>query len=245
VYAFLISFGAALAVGVGGALLGWWGTVGGILLGFLAFVVAWVVIGLRLRKRIAPAMERVQRQVQSGMLPAAMESLEGMLPLARWLPLLRGVIRAQMGVLAHASGDEQRALALLAQASRRNGDAQLLRAAIHYRTGDRAAAMRVLDVAAITCKKHVLLANAHAWLLHKEDRTDDAMARLNRLLKKDPTSAPTKDNLLRLQNAQRMSMKSFEANWYALGLEQPPAGMGQMRTGRKGFRQPPKRKRGG
>ena len=65
-------------------------------------------------------------------------------------------------------------------------------------------------------------------------------------LKKDKTSAPTKDNMLRLQNKQRMNMSQFDMQWYALGLEAPPSQMGmQMRRAPKGFREPPKNKKKG
>ncbi|MGK0205920.1 MAG: hypothetical protein ACI9S9_005013, partial [Planctomycetota bacterium] len=52
-------------------------------------------------------------------------------------------------------------------------------------------------------------------------------------------------NMLRLQNNKRLSMTSFAEQWYALGLEQPPQTMGQVRRAPKGFREPPKRKKGG
>ena len=65
-------------------------------------------------------------------------------------------------------------------------------------------------------------------------------------LKKDANNGPTKDNMLRLQNKQRMNMSQFDMQWYALGLESPPSQMGmQMRRAPKGFREPPKKKKGG
>jgi hypothetical protein len=59
-------------------------------------------------------------------------------------------------------------------------------------------------------------------------------------LKKDPNDGPTRDNMLRLQNKTRMNMQAFDMHWYALGLEQPPQAMGQVRRAPKGFREPPK-----
>jgi hypothetical protein len=38
-------------------------------------------------------------------------------------------------------------------------------------------------------------------------------------------------------------MQGFGMHWFALGLEQPPQQMGQMRRAPNGFREPPKGKR--
>jgi hypothetical protein len=70
------------------------------------------------------------------------------------------------------------------------------------------------------------------------------MAQLNRFLKKAPNHEIGKDNLLRLQNGQRMDLKPFGPEWFALGIERPPASMGELRTARKGFRQQPRRQGG-
>jgi hypothetical protein len=89
-----------------------------------------------------------------------------------------------------------------------------------------------------------MLHNVHAWLLAKEERVDEAIAVLSRYTKKDLTDEPSKDNLLRLQNGKKMSMKPFGIVWYTLGFETPPPEMGQMQPVRKGFRTPPKQRGG-
>ena len=155
-----------------------------------------------------------------------------------------GQVLAQMGFLAHQTGDEDRALALLEGASVRAPDARLLLACIVWKRGDQKRALEILQFAAAVNKKHALLHNTYAWMLHKIERADDAQAVLANFLKKDATSAPTKDNLLRLQNRTRMTMQGFDMQWYALGLERPPQAMGQMRRAPKGFREPPKRRGG-
>ena len=70
----------------------------------------------------------------------------------------------------------------------------------------------------------------------------DAISAMNQLLQKVPDSEVSKDNLLRLQNRKKMNMKAFGMPWFSLGLERPPASMGELRTGRKGFRQPKQRR---
>lgn len=220
-----------------------WGWGWSLLFTVVLFAVAWIVIARRLAARMQPVMSRVQAQIQAGHWDSAMESLEGLLPLGRWVPMLKGQVLAQMGMLAWHGNKKERALQLLEGSSMRAPDARLLLACILYRNGDTARALQVLQLAGAVNKKHALLHNTHAWMLHKSERADEAQRVLAAFLKRDPGNEPAKDNLLRLQNRTRMSMQAFDMQWYALGLEQPPQSMGQMRRAPKGFREPPKGRR--
>lgn len=169
-----------------------------------------------------------------------MQSLEDLLPYGRWIPMLRGQLLAQMGILAWHGNKKDKALQLLEGSSVRVPEARLLLACILWKNGDAARAFAVLQVASAVNKKHALLHNTWAWMLHKSERSDEAQAMLAAFCKRDPGNEPSKDNLLRLQNRTRMSMQAFDVQWYSLGLEQPPQTMGQMRRAPKGFREPPK-----
>lgn len=239
-YSILISVAVAMLCGVGGMLLGWWGWIWASVIAIVAFLVTSFLISRRLMGKLGPAMGVVKRQMESRMPDLAMQTLQDMMPLSRWVPLLRGQLVAQMGVIAYAKGDEQKAIDLLQHSSRRAADAQLLLACIHYKKGDKQQALQTLQVAALVAKKHSMLHNGYAWMLHKEERSEEAIKVLVRYLKKQPDDEIAKDNLLRLQNKQRATMKGFGMEWYALGVEHPPAQMGQMQTARKGFRTPPK-----
>jgi tetratricopeptide (TPR) repeat protein len=243
VYSIILSTTLALLLGFSGFFFDWWGWGWSILFTLVLFVVIWIVIARTLATRLQPAMERVQKQMQAELFEPAMQSLESMLPMGKWVPLLRGQLLAQMGMLAYYTGKKEKALSLLESASLRAPDARLLLACIHYKNGDVARALQILQIAAAVNKKHPLLHNTYAWMLHKNDRADDAQKLLGDFLKRDANNAPTKDNMLRLQNRTRMTMQAFGMQWYALGLEQPPQAMGQMRRAPKGFREPPKRSR--
>jgi MFS family permease len=229
VYSVLLSISLALLLGFSGTFLDWWGWGWAIFFTVVLFVVVWVVIARRLAARLQPAMERVQKQMEAGLTDAAMQSLEDMLPLGKWVPLLRCQLLAQMGMLAYYSGKKDRGIQLLESSSLRAPDARLLLACIHWKNGETERALSVLMVAAKVNKKHALLHNTYAWMLAA-------------FTKRDANNAPTKDNLLRLQNRTRMNMQAFGMQWYALGLEQPPQTMGQMRRAPKGFREPPKQR---
>jgi tetratricopeptide (TPR) repeat protein len=202
---------------------------------------AWIIGGRMLQKRLFPMMQQVQRQIEAGMIQPAMASLRAMLPLGKWLPLLTGNVHAQIGILAHHSGRPEEAIDALEKAGRRSGDARLLLACIRYRDGKKDQAMQLLEETLPFNRKHVLVHNVYAWLLEKEGRRADAMRVLNRLLAKQPHEISSK-NLLRLQNDQKLDMKAFGVQWFALGFERPPASMGEMRPIRKGFRTPPKQR---
>ncbi len=241
-HSILLCAAIGLLLGFSGTLLGAYGWGWAILFSVLIFVVGWILLARTMAKRLQPAMGRIQKQMEAGMLDAAMQSLEDLLPMGKWVPLLKGQVLAQMGMLAYHTGKKDRAVELLNGASLRAPDAKLLLASILWKSGDTKRAFEILQLAAAVNKKHALLHNTYAWLLHKSDRPDDAQKVLATFAKKDPTNAPTKENLLRLQNRTRMTMQGFDMQWYALGLEQPPQAMGQMRRAPKGFREPPKQK---
>jgi len=229
---------AAILVGLGLAQLGvhW---ILGTLAGLIVAVLIMFLVGRRMRRRLEPALLQVRRQAEAGMIQPAMETLASLLPLGAWIPLLKGQIYAQMGVLAQQSGKQEQALEYLNRASRGSTEAQLMLAVAQEKAGDWAAARKVLDRAAARQKKSDLFQNVQAFLLHKHGESAQAMARLSRFVDKHGGEA-SKDNLLRLQNDRRLNMKPFGLTWYALGYEHPPKSVGQVQTARKGFRQPPK-----
>lgn len=239
-YSILLAFSLSLLVSVGGFLLDWWHWAWAIPIALFVFAVCWVLIARNIGKKLQPMMLQAQQQMQSNMLPLAMQTLRDMKRYGNWMPMLNGQINAQLGALEYAKGDKEQGLALLEKSSVRNADARLLLASIHHKEGDVAQALSVLEFAGKVSRKHSLLHNTHAWLLHKAGRKDEAQSTLATFLKKNPNDQAAKENLLRLQNNQRLNMARFET-WYQLGFEAPPTSMGmQMRRAPKGFREPPK-----
>ena len=240
-YLILISVTAAVLAGVAVFLVGGgWFLTG--LAAIVAFLLSQLIIGRRLRKRLEPAMQQVRRQVEAGMLRQAVDTLDSLLPLGAWIPLLRPQLHAQIGVLANHLGDRERAMRHLLLASRRSPEAQLLLAALHERAGNLDLMRKSLLRAAPYQKKSPLFHNVHAWLLDRHGDARDAIARLHKFIQKHGDDA-SRDNLNRLENGKKMNMKAFGFAWFALGYERPPQSMGQVQTARKGFRQPPKSKR--
>lgn len=242
-YSFILCAAAALVISLVGYSLDGWGWGGGLFIALMVFVVSWILWTRRMGRQLQPKMEAVRKLAERGQIDAARRSLAEMLPMGRWVPLLTGQLHAQLGVLALHSGEENKAIEHLSQATRRSPEGQLMLAALHYRRKNPAEALKVMAAAAPFHQKDSLVQNVYAYLLQKEGRVDDAIAQLNLLVRKSPEDAIGKDNLRRLQNQQRMDLKVFGNEWFALGLERPPASMGELRTVRKGFRQQPKKRR--
>lgn len=241
-YSILLCSAIALTLGFSGTLLDWWGWGWAIFFSLVALAVTWILWNRRLLGKVQPLMSRVQRLMQDQQLPAAYQALEELLQFSNWVPLLRGQVLAQMGMIANFMGDQAKAISLLEGASLRAPDARLLLGCIVYKKGDTARGIQTLQLAAAVNKKHALLHNTLAWMLQRNERADEAQQVLAAYLKRDADNGPSKENLLRLQNRTRMTMQGFDMQWYALGLEHPPQTMGQMRRAPKGFREPPKRR---
>lgn len=243
-YSILVAIAIGAAAGVAWTLAGLWKTWAfGIVLFFVVGITAFALISRRFSRRIEPLFLQAQKQMQSGAHRAAMSTLEGLLPLARWQVMLAGQVNAQLGMLAFTTGDEERAESYLGRASSRVAEAQLFRASLLFKRRRAAEAFQVLDRALSSNKKKLLLYHVYAWMLEKEGRHDDAVEMLLRAQKVEKGHEATRDNLLRLQNGKKMNMKPFQMEWYALQLEAPPRSFGQQQAPvRKGFRQKKKRR---
>lgn len=241
-YSVAIAVAVGLLFGFGGWSISWWGLGWAIFFTLLVSAVAWVLIVRRVGKRIQPMMLVVQRQLEAGHVEPAMQSLRDMLAHDRWMPLLRGQILAQLGILKFQLGAPKEAEELLQKSSRRVAEGQLFLATLQHRAGQKDRALQTLQLATVVNRKHPLLHNVRAWMLHHEGRVDEAIAALGQYLKKNAIDEIGKENLLRMQNGKKPVLKSFGMPWFMLGFEQPPPEMGQMRMHRKGFRTPPQQR---
>jgi len=178
VYTILVSVLLGCVVGVVYTLLGFWKTWAmGIILGTLVALLAFILISRQIAKRLQPSMDQVGKQLQSGASQAAMKTLEGLMPMARWQVLLSGQLHAQMGIIALVMDKEDLALVHLGKAGLRVPDAQIARAALLYRRKKVAEAKDVLDVAIRANKKQMMLYHVYAYILNKEGEREAAIAK--------------------------------------------------------------------
>lgn len=216
----------------------------GIVLTVVVALLSFVLISRAYAKRIEPRFLAIQKHVQAGQTPLAIRQLEELMPVSRWQILLKGQIHAQIGMLAFAAGDETRAYEHLSKSSLRASEARLTLAALEYRRGRKKEALEVLDVAIRASKKQIMAYHVYAWILAKEGDREGAINKLIACEKVEPSNESTQDNLDRLRNGKKLSMKRFGMAWFGLQLEKPPAQFraAQGMAGRKGFRQPKRRR---
>ena len=244
-YTILISILIGATSGAVWTALGLWKTWQmGIVLTVSVSILAFVLISRAMARRIEPHFLGIQKQIQAGQTQLAMRQLEELMPLSRWQVLLKGQLHAQIGMLAFASGDEGRAAEHLAKSSLRSSEARLTLAALEVRRGRPAEAREILDMAIRANKKQIMLHPVKAWMLAKDGDRDGAIKTLIACQKIEPSNESTIENLQRLQNGKKLSMKRFGMSWYGLQLEKPPAQLraAQGMTARKGFRQPKRRR---
>ena len=245
-YTILISILIGSAAGGVWTALGLWKTWQmGILLGVLVSILSLVLISRLVLRRIEPHMQAVQRQMEAGQPKLAMQSLAGLMPLARWQVMLKGQLHAQMGLIANSTGDEKLARSHLEQAGLRAPEARVALAAIQYRNGEKQEARNTLDLAIRAAKKQLMPYHVYAWMAAKDGDREEAINKLLACQKIEPNNETTAENLRRLQNGKKLSMKPFGINWISLKLEKPPAEYRQAQgvAARKGFRQKPQRRR--
>jgi tetratricopeptide (TPR) repeat protein len=216
----------------------------GIVLTIVVGLLSFVLISRTLAKRIEPRFLAVQKQIQAGQTQLAIRQLEEFMPLGRWQILLTGQIHAQIGMLAFATGDENRAAEHLAKSSLRASEARLTFAALEYRRGRKKEALEIVDMAIRASKKQIMPYHVYAWMASKDGDREAAINKLLACEKIEPSNDSTKENLTRLRNGKKLSMKRFGMAWFGLQLEKPPAQLraAQGMSGRKGFRQPKRRR---
>lgn len=224
----IVAAAIGLLFGLTWALAGLWGgwIVGSILF-TIFFLGAIFLLSRWVGKKVQAPFLQAQKQLQAGQTALALKTLEGLLPMSRWQVLLRSQIEAQIGTIHYGMGDEGKALEHLRHASPRVAEAMLLLAGMHFRAGRHQEVKKAMESAIRFNRKNALLANAYAYFLSEKGDTAGAIAQLQRLLKADKSDKPTAENLSRLQNGKKMSMKPFGLAWYSLKLERVPGSMRQ------------------
>lgn len=209
--------------------------------GLVTFFPILILLSRRGSARVQPLFEQAERQAKAGNIPQALQTLEKALEHRHWQLFLDKQINTQIGTLHYGAGDEEKAIEYLSKGYPKTSQGHLVLGAIHYRQKNVDAALEALELGIRFNKKSPILYNLLAWILAKEGRRDAAIEALSRCAKANAGDEPTQDNLERLRNDKKMTMKPFGQLWYMLKFESLP-GMVAGQPLRKGFRQPPKGK---
>ncbi len=189
-----------------------------------AFALGGVVYWLLARhhsKAVEGLMGELQREIQQRRIPNAIKMLKGAYPHTRWVFMLRGQIDGQIGTLKFIDKDFDGALPLLEQAWIKHWPAKGMLASYWFRRHKADKALEILDKTISANKKEPILYAIKAFMQVKLKDPDGARATLVVGKEKCPSNQPLSDNLMRLQNGEKLRMSDFGEQWWQFHLEKP------------------------
>ena len=194
----------------------------------------YVLLARRTGKQVEAVVERSSRELQQGRLDNAVRILETAFAYNRWQFLVAAQVNAQIGAIYFMQRKFKEAEPYLEKAFSRQWNAQGMRAAIHFRRHNLDEAVEVMERVVKVGKKEALAWGLYAYMLDKGGRREAALEVLQRGAKKCPDSDAIKNNIIRLQNRERIKMKPFGDDWYQFQFETPSAKrFGQLPPGRQ------------
>ena len=189
----------------------------------VAAVGVYVLLARRTGKKVEAIVERATRELQQQRIDNGVRILETAYAYDRWQFLVSAQINSQIGGILFMQRKFKEAEPYLAKAFSRQWNAQGMLAAIHFRRHQLDQAVTVMEKAVKYSKKEALAWGLYAYILEKGGRREAALEVLQRGSQKCPDSEAIKNNILRLQNRERMKMKQFGDDWYQFQFESPSA----------------------
>ncbi|CAM2064561.1 hypothetical protein SCOR_04270 [Sulfidibacter corallicola] len=216
-----ISIGVALVLAIGLVLLqtSWFIYVP---MGLVAGVTTFLVLGRRIQTQLEAIMYQMQKDIQSGKLDRAIDTLKQGYSLKNRHIFVEGQLNSQIGVLYYLKKDHERALEYLSKGFVKHHIAQCMLAIIHYKRKNLDEMKKVMDETIRANGKQSICYGLYAWLLHQNKDKEGAMAMLQKGLKKMPDDEKLTNNLTLLQNDKKMKMKAYGDMWVQFMLERPP-----------------------
>ncbi|RMG19811.1 MAG: hypothetical protein D6729_04295 [Deltaproteobacteria bacterium] len=208
--------------------------------GAAVLIAVYFLLARRTSKKVEAIMPEVQKALMARRTDQAIALLEQARKLGRWQFLVKSAIDAQIGMILYAhKQDFEAARPYLERAFSRQWQPKAMLAAIHFKNKRYDEMERVFEETTKVNKKASLLWAAWAWCEWKRGKRDKAIEILGRAKEHLPEDERIQKNLLALQNNQKMKMKAYGDEWYALLLEKPPMQMavqGRMPRSRKARR---------
>lgn len=215
----------AVAVLVGGWAL--FGVGSGVLLGVPVGVGALVLLARRKRRDVEAAQREVEAHVKARRFERAVERLESLRPVARWIPYVASSIDQQVGALRYAALDDPEGAApYLERARMKSAESWAMLAASLFRRRRYEEMQRTFDRAVRRRRKDAVLWGAYAWCEWRRGEREAALRVLARARTRLPSDERLQRMQLALQNDRDPKMRPFGPEWYALRLEPAPAGGG-------------------
>ncbi len=202
----------------------------------------YVFLARRTGKQVEAIVERATKDLQQQRVDNAVRILESAYRYNKWQFLVSAQINSQIGGILFMQRKFKEAEPYLLKAFSRQWNAQGMLASILFRRHQLDEAVTVMEKAVKYSKKEALAWGLYAYMLEKGGRREAALEVLQRGAQKCPDSDAIKNNILRLQNRDRMKMKQFGDDWYQFQFESPSAKRfgqappGRQRRSRRGIR---------
>jgi len=190
--------------------------------GLLAGVGVFYFLSKRIAAKLTELMDAVGRQVQARNLDGAIETLKRGYRY-RWIhPFVTSQVNAQIGTMYYYKKDYDTAFTYLSKGLSTHYLAKAMLAVIYMKRKQYDKMINSFEVAVKSAGKESLIWAVYAYCLNRIGKRDDAIAVLNRGLKKLPGDERLSANLRALQNRKPMKMKAYGEMWYQFMLDKMP-----------------------
>jgi tetratricopeptide (TPR) repeat protein len=240
-----IALAAGLAV-AGGLKLVFVHSSFGLILPFLAtFVGVAIVLIRRVGKRLEPVMKETERHLMAGRRELALKSLNEGMALKKWHPMIEAQLRGQIGALQYTAGKLDEAEVELVRASRWPWTSRALLGCIYFKRREEAKMKKAFDVMVKVGDKDGLAWTLYAFCLIARGERDQAVAILEKGLKKNPNDQRLSANLELAKEGKKLKTAPYGDKWAQFGLDGEGPVVPKAARGfavRPGFRQRARRK---
>jgi tetratricopeptide (TPR) repeat protein len=208
-----------------------------------------IVLLRRTGALLEPLMKSVEKHVIGGRRELALKALREGLGLGRWNPLLPAQLRAQIGILEYVGGSLDEAEAELSRASRYPWLTKAYLGCVHFKRRNEKQMKAAFETAITVGEKEGVAYTLYAHCLLAQGKKPEAVAVLERGLKKLPGDHRLEANLELAREGKKLKVAPYGEDWSRFMLEGPPQAMNAavpkgMRgfAVKPGFRQRPRRK---
>lgn len=190
------------------------------------FMLVYFILARRCFKQLENIMTDAGKALQNN--PPKFEKAIGVLKqgykLNSWQFGVKAQVSSQIGMILYMKKEEKEAAKYLEESKDlAHWMAAAMLGVIYYRQKKFDEMVKAFEIAVKKSKKETLAWSVYAWCLEEQGKREEAMAILNRGIKKVKDHSKLEENLLALQNNKKMKMRQlYKEQWYQFMLEKPP-----------------------
>ena len=193
----------------------------------LVAIITYFVLARRSFKKLEKLMTDASKVLNNN--PPKFEKAIGILKqgykLNRWQIGVKSQVSAQIGMILFLKKDNKEAAEYLNESKElAHWMAAAMLGVIYFKQKKYDEMKSAFEVAVKKSSKETLAWSLYAYCLEELGKRDEAMAILNRGIKKVKDHQKLDENLLALQNNKKMKMRQlYKEQWYQFQIEKPPA----------------------